>query len=220
MIKICPSILAADFRRLGDEIKRIEVGGADYAHVDVMDGNFVPNLTVGPPVISALRPLTTLPFDVHLMIQRPRRYVEDFVRAGADILTIHLEAEEEVEDTLHAIRELGVKPGISIKPNTTFEAVKPFVPMVDLLLIMTVEPGFGGQKFMMEVMPKVEEAREFIDQAGLSVELEVDGGIDEVTVGHAAKAGARVFVAGTAIYGGRVKRRIARMRENALQAIQ
>ncbi len=220
MIKISPSILAADFSRLGDEVRRVEAGGADYLHVDVMDGAFVPNLTIGPPVIASLRPLTKLPFDVHLMIQNPGRYVEDFVRAGADILTIHLEAEEEVERTLGAIRELGASPGISIRPNTTFEAVKPYVSNVDLLLLMTVEPGFGGQEFMMEVMPKVEEARRFIDEAELNVELEVDGGIDEVTAGYAAKAGARVFVAGSAVFGGRVKRRIAKIRESALKALQ
>lgn len=220
MIKISPSILSADFSRLGDEIRRIEVGGADYVHVDVMDGVFVPNLTIGPPVIASLRPLTKMPFDVHLMIQSPGRCVEDFVKAGADILTIHLEAEEEVERTLEAIRDLGVSPGLSIRPNTTFEAVKPYLSLVDLLLLMTVEPGFGGQKFMMEVMPKVEEARQFIDETDLSVELEVDGGIDEITAGYAAKAGARVFVAGSAVYGGRVKRRIAKIRESAMKALQ
>ncbi len=212
--------MAADFSRLGVEVRRVEAGGADYVHVDVMDGAFVPNLTIGPPVISSLRPLTKLPFDVHLMIQNPGRYVEDFIGAGADILTIHLEAEQEVERTLGTIRELGASPGISIRPNTTFEAVKPYVSDVDLLLLMTVEPGFGGQEFMMEVMPKVEEARRFMDDAELNVELEVDGGIDEVTAGYAAKAGARVFVAGSAVFGGRVKRRIAKIRESALKALQ
>lgn len=220
MIKISPSILAADFSRLGDEIRRIEVGGADYVHVDVMDGSFVPNLTIGPPVIASLRPVTKLPFDVHLMIQSPGRHLEDYIRAGADILTIHLEAEEEVERTLGAIRELGASPGISIRPSTTFEAVKPYLFHVDLLLLMTVEPGFGGQNFLMEVMPKVEEARRFIDEEELDIEVEVDGGIDEVTAGYAVKAGARVLVAGSAVYGGRVKRRIARIRESAVKALQ
>ncbi len=219
MIKISPSILAADFSRLGDEVKRLDPGGADYVHVDVMDGGFVPNLTVGPPVIAAVRPVTKLPFDVHLMIQRPSRYLDDYIRAGADILTVHLEAEEELEETLQAIRELGSRPGIAIKPNTSFQAVKPYMGLVDILVVMTVEPGFGGQEFMMEVMPKVEEARGFIDEAGLDVELEVDGGVDEITAGYAAKAGANVLVAGTAVYGGRVKRRIARIRESATKAL-
>ncbi len=219
MIKVSPSILSANFTRLGDEVKRAERGGADYLHVDVMDGVFVPNLTLGPPVIASLRPVTEIPFDVHLMIQRPRRYVDDFVRSGANILTVHLEAEEEMEKTLKEIREFGARPGLSIKPATTFEAVKPFMGLVDLLLIMTVEPGFAGQQFMVEMLPKIEEAREFIDKSGLDVELEVDGGVDEVTAGLAAKAGARVLVAGSAIYGGRVRNRIAKIRKSALAAL-
>ncbi len=219
MIKIAPSILSANFARLGEEAKRAEKGGADYLHVDVMDGVFVPNLTLGPPVIASLRSETQVPFDVHLMIQRPGHYVEDFVRAGADILTIHLEAEEEVEKTLQAIRALGVRPGIAIKPATSFEAVKPFLGLVDVLLLMTVEPGFGGQKFMMDVLPKVEEARGFLDEGGLDVELEVDGGVDEVTAGPAAAAGARALVAGTAVYGGRVGDRIAKLRKRATAAL-
>ncbi|MEE9237486.1 MAG: ribulose-phosphate 3-epimerase [Thermoplasmata archaeon] len=219
MIKISPSILSADFSRLGEEVKRAERGGADYIHIDVMDGVFVPNLTIGPPVISSLRPVTKLPFDVHLMIQRPGRFAKDFVRAGADILTIHLEAEEEVEATLDAIRKMGARPGISIKPATTFEAVKPFMGLVDILLIMTVEPGLAGQQFMMDILPKLEEARGFIEEGGLEVELEVDGGINEVTAGLAAKAGARVLVAGSAIYGGNVRNRISKIRNSASNAL-
>ncbi|MFQ5838537.1 MAG: ribulose-phosphate 3-epimerase [Thermoplasmata archaeon] len=219
MIKIAPSILSAEFSRLGEEVKRAERGGADYIHIDVMDGSFVPNLTIGPVVVASLRPLTQLPFDVHLMIQRPRRFVEDFVRAGSDIVTIHLEAEERVEETLKKIRELGAKAGLSIKPDTTFEAVKPFMALVDLFLVMTVEPGFSGQKFMMEMLPKVEDARAFIDEGGLDVELEVDGGIDEVTAGPAVKAGARVLVAGSAVYSGRVRSNIEKIRKSALSAL-
>lgn len=220
MIKVAPSILSADFSQLGEEIRRAEKGGADYIHIDVMDGIFVPNLTLGPPVISSLRPVTEIPFDVHLMIQRPSRMLDDFVRAGADIVTFHLEAEEEVEESLAKIHELGAKAGISIKPATTFEAVKPFMGLVDLLLVMTVEPGFGGQQFMMEVLPKIQEAKQFIDDEGLEVEVEVDGGITEVTAEHAAKAGARVFVAGSAIYGGNVRERIAKIRKRAEAALQ
>lgn len=218
MVKIAPSILAADFSRLGKEVARCDSGGADYVHVDVMDGAFVPNLTMGPPVIAAIRSASRLPFDVHLMVQHPRRSAEDYVRAGANLLTIHLEAEEEVPETLREIRDLGVKPGIAIKPSTTFEAVKPYLDQVDLLLIMTVEPGFGGQQFLMEVLPKIEEARAFLEESDLDIELEVDGGIDDVTAGYAAKAGADVFVAGTAVYAGRVKERVARLRERAQRA--
>ncbi|MEE9593190.1 MAG: ribulose-phosphate 3-epimerase [Thermoplasmata archaeon] len=220
MIKIAPSILAADFSRLGEEVKRAERGGADYVHIDVMDGLFVPNITLGPPVIAALRPLTDLPFDVHLMIQRPGRYVREFTEAGADLMTIHLEAEEEPAETLAAIRDHGSRPGLAIKPNTTFEAAKPFLADLDLLLVMTVEPGFGGQAFMSEVLPKVEEAREFLDAEGLPAELEVDGGIDRVTAGVTARAGARVLVAGTGVYEGRVGSNIARLRKSAEDGLE
>jgi ribulose-phosphate 3-epimerase len=219
MIKVAPSVLAADFSRLGEEVKRAEKGGADYIHIDVMDGAFVPNLTIGPAVIASLRPLTKLPFDVHLMIQRPDRFIEDFIRAGADILTIHLEAEERVEDALKKIREMGVRAGLSVRPKTTFEAAKPFMDDLDLFLVMTVEPGFGGQQFMVDMLPKIEEVRRFIDEEGLQVELEVDGGINEVTAGPAARAGARVLVAGSAVYAGSVKSNIEKIRNSALSAL-
>lgn len=218
MVKIAPSILSADFSRLGEEVRRAEKGGADYIHVDVMDGAFVPNLTIGPVVISSIRPVTKLPFDVHLMIQRPIRYLEDYVRAGADILTIHLEAEESLDEALDRIRELGARAGISIKPQTSFEAVKPYLAKVDVLLVMTVEPGFGGQEFMMDMLPKIEEARRFIDEGALQVELEVDGGINEVTAGPAVEAGAEVLVAGSAVYSGDVRRNIERIRRSVTAA--
>ncbi len=220
MIKIAPSILAADFSRLGEEVKRAERGGADYVHIDVMDGLFVPNITLGPLVIAALRPHTDLPFDVHLMIQRPGRYVKEFAEAGANIMTIHLEAEEEPAETLAAIRDHGSRPGLAIKPNTTLEAAKSLLRDLDLLLVMTVEPGFGGQAFMSEVLPKVEEAREFLDEEGLPIELEVDGGIDVVTAGMAARAGARVIVAGTGVYDGRVGSNIAKIRKSAEDGLE
>ena len=220
MIKIAPSILAADFSRLGEEVQRAERGGADYVHIDVMDGLFVPNITIGPAVIAALRPHTDLPFDVHLMIQRPGRYVKEFVEAGANVVTSHLEAEEEPAETLEAIRDRGSRPGLAIKPNTTLEAAKPLLRDLDLLLLMTVEPGFGGQTFMSEVLPKVEEARDFLDEEGLHTELEVDGGIDTVTAGMASRAGARVLVAGTGVYDGRVGSNIAKLRTSAEDGLE
>ncbi|MDX1534626.1 MAG: ribulose-phosphate 3-epimerase, partial [Thermoplasmata archaeon] len=212
--------LAADFSRLGEEVRRAERGGADYIHIDVMDGLFVPNITLGPAVIAALRPHTELPFDVHLMIQRPGRYVKEFVEAGANFITIHLEAEEEPAATVAAIRDHGARPGLAIKPNTTLEAAKRLLRDLDLFLVMTVEPGFGGQAFMSEVLPKVEEAREFLDEEGLHTELEVDGGIDGVTAGVAARAGARVLVAGTGVYDGQVGSNIAKIRQSAEEGLE
>jgi ribulose-phosphate 3-epimerase len=154
MIKVAPSILSADFSKLGDEIGRVEKAGADWVHVDVMDGNFVPNITIGPGVVKAIRPYTRLPFDVHLMILRPENYIESFSKAGADLITIHLESSDEVGETLDRIRGLGKKPGVSLNPETPFDEVVPFIERIDLLLIMTVNPGFGGQSFMNEVVPK------------------------------------------------------------------
>lgn len=220
MIKIAPSILSADFRRLGAEVEAAEKGGADYVHIDVMDGLFVPNLTMGPVVVRAIRPVTDLPFDCHLMIQRPSRYVAEFAEAGADILTFHLEAEEEVRKTLQAVRDRGMRAGLAIRPGTTFEAAKPFLGHLDLFLVMTVEPGFAGQRFMHDVLPKVEAARAFLDREGLDVEVEVDGGVDPSTAGPAARAGARVLVAGSAVYGGPVRENVSRIRKNALDALE
>lgn len=219
-MKIAPSILSADFARLGAALEAADRGGADYIHIDVMDGMFVPNLTMGPVVIAAIRSSTDLPFDCHLMIQRPSRYVEEFAEAGADLLTIHLEAEEEVRATLEAIRDHGMRAGLAVKPSTTFEAAKPFLGEVDLFLVMTVEPGFAGQTFMTEVLPKVERSRAFLDEEGLEVELEVDGGVDATTAPLAARAGARVLVAGSAVYGGPVKDNIAKIRQSALDALE
>ncbi len=202
MIKVSPSILSADFVNLERDICALSPAGADYVHVDVMDGLFVPNITIGIPVVAAIRKITELPLDVHLMIDRPIRYVEDFCKAGSDILTIHLEADSE-ENTLEAlkkIRHLGVKAGLSVKPKTPAEAVLPYVPYCDLILVMTVEPGFGGQSFMADMMPKLKTIRGYIEQINPSCELEVDGGINESTSKICREHGANVMVAGSAYF--------------------
>jgi ribulose-phosphate 3-epimerase len=200
MIKVAPSILSADFGALGEEIRKLECAGADWVHVDVMDGNFVPNITIGPGVIKHIRPYTKLPFDVHLMIMDPERYVDAFAKAGADIITIHVEATKNVKDTLHRIRQLGKRAGISINPETPFSAALPFIADADLLLIMTVHPGFGGQAFMPECLGKIQEARRYIDAHHLKVDIEVDGGINAQTGRQAIRAGANVLAAGNALF--------------------
>ena len=200
MIKISPSILSADFANLQRDIEKI--AAADYVHVDVMDGAFVPNITIGIPVVKAIRPTTSLPLDVHLMIEKPLRYVNQFCDAGADIVTCHVESdtEENIHAALAAIRAKGKKAGVVIKPKTPAEAVLPFITEVDMILVMTVEPGFGGQKFMADMMPKVEAIRGYIDAQNPACELEVDGGVDPVTCKACIAAGANVLVAGSAVY--------------------
>ena len=202
MIKVSPSILSADFVNLERDIRALSPAGADYVHVDVMDGLFVPNITIGIPVVAAIRRITGLPLDVHLMIDRPIRYVDDFCKAGSDILTVHVEADTE-ENTLAAlkrIRENGVRAAISVKPKTPAEAVLPFLPYCDLILVMTVEPGFGGQSFMEDMMPKLRKIRTFIDAQKPDCELEVDGGINEITARICRAHGANVLVAGSAYF--------------------
>ena len=200
MIKIAPSILSADFANLERDIRRIDT--ADYVHVDVMDGLFVPNITIGIPVVKSIRPTTALPLDVHLMIDRPVRYVETFCQAGADIVTVHVEAdtEENTGKALELIRSQGKRPGVVIKPGTPAEAVLPFLDKCAMVLVMTVEPGFGGQAFMPDMMDKVRAIRGWIDSRGLDCELEVDGGIGPATAPVAVAAGANVLVAGSAVY--------------------
>ena len=200
MIKIAPSILSADFANLERDIRRIET--ADYVHVDVMDGLFVPNITIGIPVVRSIRPTTALPLDVHLMIDRPVRYVEAFCQAGADLVTVHVEAdtEENTGKALELIRAQGRRPGVVIKPRTPAEAVLPFLDQCAIVLVMTVEPGFGGQAFMPEMMDKVRAIRGWIDSRGLDCELEVDGGVAPDTAPIAVAAGANVLVAGSAVY--------------------
>ena len=202
MAILSPSILAADVLNLERDIKVAETAGVKWLHVDVMDGSFVPNLSFGYSVVGALRRITDLTLDVHLMIDTPIRYVEDFCRAGADYLTIHVEADtpENIEATLDKIASFGVKPGIVLKPGTDVEAIKPYLTKVSLVLVMTVEPGFGGQKFMADMMPKLKEIRALLDETNPTCHLEVDGGVDATTQATCKKNGANVLVAGSAFY--------------------
>ena len=194
-ILVAPSILAANFSKLGEEIKRAEDAGADMIHVDVMDGHFVPNITVGPLVVRDIKKLTVLPLDVHLMIKEPSRYVDEFIKAGSDIITIHAEAEKNIPDLLSRIRSSGVKRGISIKPKSGIDLIKKYLKDIDMVLIMTVEPGFGGQEFISDTLPKIKELRKIYDK-----DIEVDGGIDNVTAKKAVEAGANILVAGTYVF--------------------
>ena len=199
--QIAPSILSADFSRLGEEIKAVEKAGADLIHVDVMDGHYVPNITIGPGVVSSLRKATGLPFDVHLMIEDPDRYIDAFVDAGSNIITVHAEAVIHLHRTVHYIKGKGVKVGVSLNPSTPLACVEEILPDIDLLLIMTVNPGFGGQKFISGMLPKIRKARELAQTRGLQMAIEVDGGVTAENIGTLAEAGADIFVAGAAIFG-------------------
>lgn len=200
MIRISPSLLASDFTALGAEAAAMERAGADWLHVDVMDGHFVPNITIGPPVVAALRKKTRLPLDVHLMITDPAAYAGAFAQAGADLLTFHLEAAGDPAATIARLRALGCRVGISLKPATPAEAALPYLSQVDLVLVMTVEPGFGGQEFMPAMLGKIRALRRAAEEAGLPLELQVDGGIGLQTAGLVTEAGANVLVAGTALF--------------------
>ena len=200
MIKISPSILSSDYGNLSSELKRMEACGADMLHIDVMDGHFVPNITLGAPIVKCIRKSSTLPFDVHLMISNPYKYIPDFVNAGSDIVTFHAEADSDIEKTIDLILASGKKAGLSVKPKTPVEAVYPYLDKLSMVLVMTVEPGFGGQSFMEDMMPKVSAVRSEIDRRGLDVDIQVDGGINKDTISIAAKAGANVFVSGNAIF--------------------
>jgi len=201
MAIIAPSLLSADFDRLGEEIAAVVAAGADWLHLDVMDGHFVPNITIGPPVIAALRPLTDIPFDVHLMISQPERYLEDFARAGANLIAVHVETSPHLHRTLAEIRRLGCQAGVVLNPSTPPEAIAYALGEADMVLIMTVNPGFGGQSFIPAMLPKVQQVRQMVGQGGYPVRLAVDGGVNLETIGALAQAGAEIFVAGSAIFG-------------------
>ena len=200
-MKIAPSILSCDFSRLADEIQAVESGGADWIHVDVMDGHFVPNITIGPVITAGARKATDLPLDVHLMIEQPDRYLEAFVSAGADWLTVHAEACTHLHRTVQQIRDLGARPGVAINPATPLASVTDVVPYIDLLLVMSVNPGFGGQSYITTSTAKVQNARALLDELRSGAELEVDGGVDPGNVADIQTAGATVVVAGSAVYG-------------------
>ncbi len=200
-MKIAPSILSCDFSRLADEIQTVESGGADWIHVDVMDGHFVPNITIGPIITAGARKATDLPLDVHLMIEQPDRYLEAFVDAGADWLTVHAEACTHLHRTVQRIRELGARAGVAINPATPLASLTDVAPYIDLLLVMSVNPGFGGQSYISASTAKVRDARTLLDEMGSTAELEVDGGVDAGNVGELQAAGASVVVAGSAVYG-------------------
>lgn len=202
-VKIAPSILSADFGRLGEQVQTAERAGADYLHVDIMDGQFVPPISFGSMVVKAIRPLVRMPLDVHLMIRDPDRYLQEFADAGADILTVHVEAATHLHRTLETIRKLGLKAGVAVNPATPLVAVEEVLYQLDLVNLGTVDPGFAGQEFIEGVLPKIQRMRSTLDGGGYGAELEVDGGINEVTASRAVKAGARVLVAGSAVFNGR-----------------
>ncbi|MBT2641223.1 ribulose-phosphate 3-epimerase [Bacillus sp. ISL-41] len=200
MVKIAPSILSADFARLGEEIKDVERGGADYIHVDVMDGHFVPNITIGPLIVDAIRPVTKLPLDVHLMIENPDQYIEAFAKAGADYITVHVEASRHLHRTIQLIKSTGVKAGVVLNPATPVDSLKHIIEDVDMVLLMSVNPGFGGQKFISSVVPKIRQVKELADTLNPELEIEVDGGVNEETAKLCVEAGANVLVAGSAVF--------------------
>jgi ribulose-phosphate 3-epimerase len=216
---IAPSLLSADFGRLAEEVRAIEAAGADWLHVDVMDGRFVPNITIGPPVVAAVKKVATRPLDVHLMIVEPERYVAEFAKAGADIITIHAEATPHLQRAVMQIRELGKKAGVVLNPSTPLSAIEWVLGDVDLVMLMSVNPGFGGQSYLPAVTGKIERLRTMLDRAGLATDIEVDGGVKPDNVGTAVAAGANVIVSGSGIFGAKdYAAAIAEMRKNIARA--
>lgn len=200
MIKIAPSILSANFSKLGEEVKNIEAHGADIVHIDVMDGMFVPNITFGMPIIKSIRNVTKLPFDVHLMIEKPDRYIEDFVKAGADIITVHYEADKHIDRTVNYIKSFGVKAAVALNPGTPVSNIKDLIPELDMVLIMSVNPGFGGQKYIKYASNKIREVKELKDKLNPNLLIEVDGGVDKTNILEVVQSGANVIVAGSAVF--------------------
>jgi ribulose-phosphate 3-epimerase len=214
-LKIAPSILASDFARLGEEVRAVEAAGADYVHVDVMDGRFVPNITLGPPIVAAIRQATKLPLDVHLMIVEPERYIDEFARAGADLISVHLEATPHLHRLVQQIRHAGKRPAVALNPHSPIDGLDVVLPDLDMVLLMSVNPGFGGQQFIEAVVPKIRALRAEIERRKLSVDIEVDGGIDPHTAPTVVAAGATVLVAGSAVFhapGGDYRAAIAALR--------
>lgn len=200
MVKVAPSILSADFSRLEEEVKRVEQGGADLLHIDVMDGHFVPNITLGPPVVASLKGKTALPFDVHLMIENPEKYIDDFIRAGADIITVHVESTVHLHRVVNYIKNQGIKPGVALNPSTSLNTIKYILDDIYMVLVMSVNPGFGGQKFIPQMFEKITDLRSIVNQSKHEILIEVDGGINEDNAAKIISAGADILVAGSAIY--------------------
>ncbi|WP_027623416.1 ribulose-phosphate 3-epimerase [Clostridium lundense] len=214
MIKIAPSILSADFSKLGEEVKALEVCNADVIHIDVMDGMFVPNISFGIPVIKSIRKVTKLPFDVHLMIEEPGRYIEDFVKAGADIITIHYEADKHIDRTINYIKSFGVKAAVALNPGTPVSVLKDVIPSLDMVLIMSVNPGFGGQKYISYALNKIKEVNELKEKYNKNLIIEVDGGIDIHNIKEVVESGAEFIVAGSAVFkNGDIKENIMNLKE-------
>ena len=219
-MKIAPSLLSCDFAKMGEEIEKMDKCGADYMHLDVMDAHFVPNLTFGAPVIKAVRSYTEKPFDVHLMISEPLKYIDDFAKAGADIITFHVESDSDISKTIDKITENGIKPGLVIKPNTPASAIFPYLDKLFMVLVMTVEPGFGGQKYMEECTEKIREVRELIEAEDLDVDVQVDGGINDETMETVLTAGANLLVAGSYVFKDDLAKNVKHARERMDEIIR